>query len=144
MNLAANSQDAPLITNKAQLIEYAKKVGATLQHGKVTGYNIYFVSQPKGEQPNVKATEATINVRLDIAPSINSQIKFVNMIFVPEAIVYDPCLYVNNSGYVSKPLSQYAALLEVVRIKLSKGYVGPPLEIQFLTGVSSGDIFVIY
>jgi hypothetical protein len=28
-------------------------------------------------------------------------------------------------------------------LKLSKGYMGTPLEIQFLTGVSTGDIFMI-
>lgn len=127
----------------AQLVKENIKMGAVVQQGKVVGYNTYFVSQPKGEQPDVTATEATLNLRLQIAPAANSQIKFININFIKDASVYPRCFYKNTVGYATKPLSHFALLMDEIKTKLAKGYVGQPMTIQFLTGAATGDVLSI-
>lgn len=137
----AQQNIAPKTT--AQLVKENMKMGAVLQQGKVVGYNTYFVSQPKGEQPNVTATESTINLRLQILPAANSQIKYININFIKDTAVYPPCFYKNTVGYATKPFSHFAPLIDALKTKLAKGYVGQSMTIQFLTGAVTGDILSI-
>ena len=124
------------------LIQKAREAGAVLQQGTVMGYETYFVSQPKGELPDITASESTLNLRLQIR-SVSSQIKFVNINFIKDTSIYPPCLYKNGVGYATKPLSHYALIIDVLKTRLAIGYRGNPMTIQFLTGAPSGDILSI-
>ena len=126
----------------ADLIQKSREAGAVLQQGTVMGYEVYFVSQPKGELPDLTASESTLNLRLQIR-SAPSQIKFVNINFIKNTTIYPPCLYKNGVGYATKPLSHYSLIIDVLKTKLAIGYRGNPMTIQFLTGVPSGDILSI-
>lgn len=126
----------------SDLIQKAREAGAVLQQGTVMGYETYFVSQPKGELPDISASESTLNLRLQIRP-VSSQIKFVNISFIKDTTIYPPCLYKNGVGYATKPLSHYALIMDVLKTKLAIGYRGTQMSIQFLTGAPSGDILSI-
>ena len=125
------------------LIQKAREAGAVLQQGTVMGYETYFVSQPKGELPDITASESTLNLRLQISTTGSSQIKFVNINFIKDTSIYPPCLYKNGVGYATKPLSHYALIIDVLKTRLAIGYRGNPMTIQFLTGAPSGDILSI-
>ena len=125
------------------LIQKAREAGAVLQQGTVMGYETCFVSQPKGELPDITASESTLNLRLQISTTGSSQIKFVNINFIKDTSIYPPCLYKNGVGYATKPLSHYALIIDVLKTRLAIGYRGNPMTIQFLTGAPSGDILSI-
>ena len=127
----------------SDLIQKAHEAGAVLQQGTVMGYETYFVSQPKGELPDLAASESTLNLILQIRPPSSSQIKFVNINFIKDNSIYPPCLYKNGVGYATKPLSHFSLIMDVLKTKLARGYSGNPMTIQFLTGAPSGDILSI-
>lgn len=126
-----------------ELIRKKTEMGAGLQRGKVVGYDTYFVSQPNGALPDVSSTESTLNLRLQISPSGNSQIKFININFIKDTTIYPACFYNNTTGYATKPLSHYSLIMDVLKTKLAKGYAGSPITIQLTTGAPSGDILSI-
>ncbi|MFN0081727.1 MAG: hypothetical protein ACKVOM_04350 [Ferruginibacter sp.] len=127
--LSAYAQQNMTPKTTAQMVKENFKIRAVVQQGKVVGYNTFFVSQPKCEQPDVTANESTLSLRLQTAPAANSQIKFININFIKDTSVYPPCVYKNTLGYTTKPLFHFAPLTDVLKTKLAKGYVAQSMTI---------------
>jgi hypothetical protein len=84
-----------------------------LQHGFVTGYSNLLISQPQYGQP--AETDAFFYLKLDIEPNTSSDIAVLYIKFVAEQESYVPVTYSGRNGNASKPISQYAALMDLLR-----------------------------
>ena len=84
-----------------------------LQHGFVTGYSNLVISQPQFAQPD--ETDAFFYLKLDIEPNVSSDIAVLYIKFVGEQLSYAPVTYSSRNGNTSKPISQYAAIMDLLK-----------------------------
>ncbi len=85
-----------------------------LQHGFVTGYTNLLISQPQYGQPT--ETDAFLYLSLQIEPSnASSDIAVLYIKFVPEHTSYEPVRYGHSNGNATKPISQYAAMMDLLK-----------------------------
>jgi len=96
-------------------IEILTSQPGLLQHGSVTGHSILLISQPQFAQPPVMETDAFCYLKLDIEPDNTSEIAFLYIRFEAEHTAYAPVEYNSRNGYASKPISQYAPLMDLLR-----------------------------
>jgi len=87
----------------------------TMQHGFVTGYSNLLISQPQDAQPPVTATDALFYLRLDIKPDNTSDIAVLYIRFEAENTSYAPVRYAHRNGNASKPVSHYAAIMDLLK-----------------------------
>jgi hypothetical protein len=95
--------------------EVIGKQAGTLQHGYVTGYTNLLISQPTLSPPPALETDAFLYLRLDIEPDSNSDIAVLYIKFEPEQAAYAPVRYSHRNGNASKPISQYAATVDLLK-----------------------------
>lgn len=87
----------------------------TLQQGYITGYANLLINQPLFAQPPVKDTEAIFYLKLEIEPFSTSDIAGLYIRFEAAQTSYKPVEYIDKYGYVSKPVSHYAAIMDLLR-----------------------------
>jgi hypothetical protein len=87
----------------------------TLQHGFVKGFSNLLISQPQDIQPPVPETDALLYLKLDIEPDSSSDIIVLYIRFEAEHASYAPVRYGNKNGNASKPISHYAAIMDLLR-----------------------------
>lgn len=113
---------------------------ADVHLGYVTNYRHLFINQPENAVPPTSKIESFFYLILDIEPTLPSNLKVVYIDFVANADTISPVGYSDGNGYVTKPISQYTAIL--VFLKMAKEANRQP-EVLLQTNTVNSDVFVM-
>ncbi|MFC4263061.1 hypothetical protein ACFOWM_09240 [Ferruginibacter yonginensis] len=112
-----------------------------LQQGLIVDFKVNVISQPN--YPDSTTSTARISMQLTVVPKRPGSIRAINIEFVKDADTYPPVVYKSPAAYVTKPMSQYQPLLDLLKMKLAKDYVGQPIGFQLSTNGVYNNILTI-
>ncbi len=113
---------------------------ADFHTGYVKGYKYLFTNQPENLVPPTGKEVTLFYLVLEISPIAPSELKVVYIEFVAEGAAITPISYGDGNGYVTKPLSQYTAILDF--LKMAKE-ANTQSEVLLQTNTVNSDVFVL-
>ena len=113
---------------------------ADLHVGHVSNYRHLFINQPENVVPPTGKIDSLFYLILDIRPNEASNLNIVYIDFVADGNAISPVGYIDGIGYVTKPISQFTALIDF--LKMAKEANRQP-EVLLQTNTGSSDVFVM-